>query len=250
MTDGSKITIHMEEKKDTEVVTPDATEEENSENAYPDESEQDQEDSSSQKKEPEIDYEAELEIEKKRGLPDPEKAKEAFKKRKEKREAEEGEETEEEDDKPLTRKDLSSIRQSVAKEMYADRVQEIAQRLSSSDAEARLIVEIHKNRTFPEGMPLPEQLEEAYVIANRKKILSTTAELKRALLSKDTVSKNTAGTHRDNVTTTTPKMSTADSAAYTRAGFTFDPKLKVFKKKLPNGFLFKDPKTKRTWTGK
>jgi hypothetical protein len=252
MTDGSKNTIpSMDTKENTEEKSSDAQVEETQENAKSNESEQDQEDSSSQKKETEIDYEAELEIERKRGIPDPIKAKEAFQKRKEKRQAEEEqiEEEESDDDKPLTRKDFLTIRQQVTKELYADRVQDIAKQLSSSDSEARLIVEIHKNRTFPEGMTLTDQMEEAYVIANRKKILSKNSELMRALQSKDTVSKNTSSGVRDNISSTAPKMSAQDMASYTRAGYAYDTKLKVFKKKLPKGFLYKDPRTKKTWQG-
>src|SRR3990167_2130689 len=72
----------------------------------------------------EIDYEAELEMEKKRGVPDPLIAKEAFKKRQQKREEEEDEEEDEE--KPLTRKEfekaLAKERQTAFKQAQADRI--------------------------------------------------------------------------------------------------------------------------------
>jgi hypothetical protein len=209
--------------------------------------EESEEKSSSQE---EIDYEAELIEEKKRGTPDPEIAKKAFKEREEKRKHKEEEEDDTEDeDKPLTRKDLQSIRHQMKSEVYSDRIQEIASELSSSTAEANLTIEIHKNRVYPESMPLKEQLEEAWIIANRKKILSKNKELGRALLSRKTASQDTATTHRDKMEGSTPKMNASDADSYKRAGYEYDAKNRVYKKKLPSGkWLVKDPKTKVTRT--
>lgn len=201
-----------------------------------------------------IDYEAELEAEKKRGVPDPKKAKEAFRKRSEKRHQDEDEEDADDDDKPMSRRELEEVikreRQTAYKQAQADRIQELARELSESDAEATYIMEIHKNRTFPESLSLREQLEEAAAIANRKRLVSKNKELTRALNSKNTASNGSAGTHKDGMSGSAPKMSAQDTAAYARAGFSFDTKSRIWKKPLPNKkFLFKDPKSKRTWIG-
>lgn len=192
----------------------------------------------------EIDYDAELEAERKRGKPDLEIAKKAFKERQEKRE----EVDESDDDKPLTRKDLARIRDEARKEANADRIREIAESLAENPKQVDLIVEIHKNRGFPEGMTLKEQVEEAFILANRKRIQSKLGELTRAVASKETVSRDAASTHRDPMEGTAPRMSADDTAAYKRAGFEYNQKSKAWAKKLPNGkTLFKDSKTKRTW---
>lgn len=202
----------------------------------------------------EIDYEAEIEAEKKRGVPDSKMAREAFKKREEKRAEDEEEDNEEEEDKPITRKEfeqaLRKERQTAFKQVHADRIEELATQLAESEPEARYIVEIHKNRVWPESMSLREQMEEAWIIANKKRVLSKNKELARALSSRDSVSKNFASAHRDGTEGVSPRMASDDLAAYKRAGFEYDGKSRVWKKKLPNGkFLLKDPKTKRSWIG-
>src|SRR3990167_8544514 len=107
-------------------------------------------------------YEAELKRERERaGAAEAAAADSAFKlreaKRKEKEEAEAKGETYE-DDKPLTAKELEAIlqkdREKTRKELQAGAVAEKARKLAGSEAEANLIVEIHKNRTFPEGLSL------------------------------------------------------------------------------------------------
>lgn len=194
------------------------------------------------------DYEADLEAERKRGKPDPEIARKAFQERHKKDKKKEGDDDEDDEDKPLTRKDLARIREEARREANADRIQEIAEALADDPKQVPLIIEIHKNRGFPEGMTLKEQLDEAYVLANRKKILSTNKELTRALASKDTVTRKSVDAQRDPQVGTAPKLSAGDAAAYARAGYVFDAKSRFYKKELPNKkHLFKDPKTKRTW---
>jgi len=156
-----------------------------------------------------------------------------------------------EDDKPITRKDLDAVvqstRQNLTKEFYATQITEIAKELSESDDEAAAIVEVHKSRTFPAHLSLRDQLEEVHAIVNRKRLISKNSELARANRSKETASNDSAGTYRDGQEGTAPKMSTSDTQAYERAGFIYDAKDKLYKKKLPNGnILIKDPKTKMT----
>ncbi len=201
-------------------------------------------------KEEKIDYDAELEAENKRA-PDLKKAAEAYKKRHEKKEEEPIEGEVDDEDKPITRKDLDAIlaqkTQQIRKETYSERIVEIASGLASSDAEAKLIVAIINNRQWPESLTLKEIGEEAYAIANRKRLLSQNSELARALRSKETASKETATTFRDGQPGSAPKMSSADAESYKRAGFVYDGKDRLWKKKMPNGkTLAKDPKTKQT----
>ena len=185
----------------------------------------------------EIDYEAELAKERERADTAEQaiiKAKLKVKKEKENAGSSEGEE-----DKPLTRREaemlFESQRKILQKEAHSDRIREIATQISSSDKEANLVVEIHKNRSFPENLSLREQLEESWAIANRKKLLATNAELVRALRSKDSAGNDTAVAHQETLKGSTPKLSANDKASYQRAGFTFNTTSKVWEKQLPNG---------------
>lgn len=200
------------------------------------------------------DYEAELEKERKaREAAEKALADARFKKSEAKRKAEESDDLEDdEDDKPLTKREhreiLAGLQSVILKETQSVRIGDIAKRLSSSDSEARLTIEIHKNRQWPSSIPLEQQLEEANAIANRKKLQSVNKELARALQGKDGVSKDSAGTHRDGMQGSAPKMSASDTAAYKNAGFSFNTTNKLWQKKLPNGKLLnKDPRTKRTF---
>ena len=216
-----------------------------------DQGEDDDEDGGTLKK---IDYQKELEIERKR-REDAEKllADRRYKSKHSKKVDEEEEEDEDDDeDKPLTRKELNSLlekqRLESQKEGQAERVMEVAMELAESKEEAELIAEIHKNRQFPTYLTVREQVEEAQAIANRKRDASKRSELNRALKAKEGVSKDSAGTYRDGQEGTKPKLTPQDDASYKRAGFAYEPKDKVWKKKLPNGkFLIKDPKTKATY---
>lgn len=163
------------------------------------------------------------------------------------------------EDKPITSKELQRIlaenTQQTEKRLNKSQIVEFARSLGESQDEIDAIVETHSNRVFPSDMSLTEQVEEAFAIVNRKKLISTNIELKRALLSKTTASTDVATTHRDPMQGTAPKMSPNDTASYKRAGFTFDTKDKVWKKKLPNTaqtgkFLIKDPKSKTTYIAK
>jgi hypothetical protein len=243
-----------EEKKnaDTAKAEAEAKAKEEQEQADADNAALDQDDPSKDKT---PDYKALLEEERKK-REDAEKAlaEKRFKssERKRKNEDDEDDIDDDEDDKPLTKKDLKSIlereRHTIQRETYSDRIIEIADEISDSPEEAELVVEIHRNRTFPSHLTLREQLQEAQAIANAKRLASKNGELKRALRSKDTASRDAAGTHRDPMEGTAPKMSAQDTESYKRAGFSFDAKDRLWKKKLPSGkFLIKDPKTKRTY---
>ena len=177
-------------------------------------------------------------------------AERAFKERKKKREGEEEGEESEEDDKPMTATQLRAIlaeeRQATQKEIMSSQIKEKAKALATSEAEANLIMEIHKNRTFPSYLSIDEQLEESLAIANRKKLVAQNEELRRALRSKDTKKTDTTGTYKETPKVGEPKLAVQDKQALIRAGFNWDGK--YYSKKMSNGkTLFKDWKTKKTF---
>lgn len=182
-----------------------------------------------------IDYDAELKREQERRIAAEKATAEiAFKLREKKRKEEEEDGFQEEEDKPLTAKELEIIlkqdREKTRKELQSEIISEKARKLAGSDSEAQLILEIHKNRSFPEGLSLDEQLEESYAITNRKTIMAQNAELKRALRSKETASDDVAGTQRESVPLNEPKISSHDMFAIKSAGFVWDGKANMWKK--------------------
>jgi len=197
-----------------------------------------------------IDYEAELKREReRREAAEKAAADAAFKLRERKRKGEDVEEDEVDEDAPLTGKQLQDIlrkeREQTKKELNASSIALKAREIAGSDSEAQLIIEIHKNRSFPDGLSLDEQIEEAYAIANRHKIVAENSDLKRALRGKDTISTNVAGTHRDSPALDEPKLSQGDVGAIKAAGFIWDGKTRLYVKKLPTGrTLSYNPKTK------
>ena len=246
----AKADAEAKAKADEEAANADRDDQDDSDDQG-DEDDEDEGDSSSKK----IDYKAELEKEKEARK----KAESliAFNKYKGKHKKDDEEEDEddhddEDDDKPLTRKQLTSIleenRQKTIRETNAERILELATEMADSPEEAELIVEIHKNRQYPSHLSMREQVEEAQAVANRKKLVSQKSELARALQGKRNVSKDNSGTFRDGQEGAKPKMASQDEASYKRAGFAYDTKDRLWKKKLPNGkFLIKDPKTKATY---
>src|SRR3990167_7996870 len=241
----------LEEQKAAELAQAEATakaeaeEKAKAERANETDEEREAREAEEKKARSQIDYEAELKREKERT----EKAKQAaadlaFKLREKNRQ-----EDDDEEDKPLTAKELEFIlqrdRQQTRKEFQSEIITEKAKKLASNEDEAKLVIEIHKNRTFPEGMSLDEQLEEAFAIANRKRLIAQNEELKRALRGKETTSDNVAGTHRDSLPTDEPKMSSADISALKAAGFNWDGKSGLYVKKISKErTLTFNPKTK------
>lgn len=169
-----------------------------------------------------IDYNAITEEEEGR-KPDPKKATEAFKGREDKREEIEVEVPEE---KPITmgqvQELIESSQQTTNKALLENNAVSIANTLSGNDEEAKAIMATWRNRVFPPNMALHEQMEEMQAIVNRKKNLSVNSELKRALKSKDNVSTDTAGTHRDSPEGDEPKLSSADAQGMKSAGLRWD----------------------------
>ena len=173
----------------------------------------------------------------------------AFKEREAKRE-EPGEADEpNEDDKPLTAKQLQTIlareRQTTQKTFEETRALEIARANTSSEQEAQAALVFWRNRVVPTG-DLNEDITFAIAGLNHRKTVAKNAELARALKGRDGISQDIATTQRD-TPESSPRIDAQTEQSYTRAGFSYDAKLKSWKKKLPNGkFLIKDPRTKKT----
>jgi hypothetical protein len=199
--------------------------------------------------ESEQDFKSELERERKaRAEAEKAAADLAFKLRDKKRRGEDEEDYG--DEKPLTASQLQAIlaeeRQATEKKLTTMEADKIASSMSGSDEEKELILEIHKNRSFPSHLSLAEQLEEAYLIANKKKIIGENNELKRALKGRQGVNNNSASTHHDEPVTSQPKISGADAQALSQSGFAWNGTTRRFEKKLSNGKkLVIDQKTKK-----
>ena len=197
-----------------------------------------------------VDYEAELVKERERRQKAEEKLDETRKRAKERyQEHHKEEETEDDDEeRPLTAREMNTILDErddrIRKETQAMRIGEIARKYATSEAEAQLIVEIHKNRSFPSSLSLEEQIEEAYAIANRKRIMAKNEELTRALRSRETITRG-GGQYRDSaLSANEPKLGAADIQAIKSAGFVWDAQQRLYKKTLAKGKnLFFDPKT-------
>lgn len=158
------------------------------------------------------------------------------------------EDDEDDEDKPLTKRELEALleenSQKTEKRLMAGQIRKCAEDLAESPDEADYIIEIHKNRTFPSHLSIEDQVREAHAIANAPRLRSKNKELARALQGKDSASKDSASSYRDPMSGNAPRQSSADQAAYKRAGFSFDTTSKLWTKKLPNGkTLVKDPKT-------
>ena len=198
-----------------------------------------------------VDYDAELVKERERRKKAEEKLEETQRKASERREwklKQEREEESDEEERPMTASEMRALlaeeREATRKEFQSTRITEIARSMAASESEAQLIVEIHKNRSFPSTLSLEEQLEESYAIANRKRIMAQREELVRALHSKETRVIG-GGQYRDSVMTTSePKLGAADIQAIKSAGFVWDAQQRLYKKSLAKGKnLFFDPKT-------
>lgn len=162
----------------------------------------------------------------------------AFKLREKKRN---DEEEVEEEEKPLTASQLQIVlakeREATRKEMQAAEIDRIASGHSTSETEKQLILEIHKNRSFPNHLSLGEQIEECYLLANKKKILGENSELKRALRGKGGISNDFSSTHHDALSGTAPKIAASDNAELARVGFKYNLTTKRYEKKLSNGSM-------------
>lgn len=243
----------MSEEKPTEEVV------ESTESDVVDESVQDSETTNTEN---EIDYKAELELERKRAKDAEdaltltrERAQEKSRERRLKRQEAQGEEVTDEEvddgDAPISANQLQNIlaqeRQATTKKLQAQEIDLLAEQISSNDDEKALLIEVHKNRTFPSNLTLSEQIEESHLIANKKKILGRNAELTRALRGKDLTTKGAPSVHHDPPKVGEPQLSSADKKALTSSGYEWNSTSRTYDKKMPNGkILRRDSKTKKT----
>ncbi len=197
-----------------------------------------------------IDYKAELAAERERTkTAEKALADKRFKDAEKKRKADLDDESDDadDDDKPVTRKELDAVRFETRREVQKERALEIAKTMSTSDDEAELIVAKWSNRSFPEGTTLSDQIEEAYAITHRKKLIGERNEALRALKNKDGVNRNAASSHKESAPGNEPKLSSQDEQAIKASGFSWNGTSRQFEKKLSNGdMLVRDSKTKQT----
>ncbi len=245
-----------EEELDEEVEEEESEEEEAEESEEEEESDEDDEsdDEDSQDDDKKIDWKAKAEEERiARKKAEDALAGKRFKKSEKKRKGEdedEGDEDEDDEDRPITKRDLRDILSQNNRETNVGQIKKIATDLTDDPDKAEYLIEIHSGRSFPVGMPLEEQLEEALAIVDRKHNASKTSELRRALRSKNTASRDAGSSHRNGQEGSKPKVEKSLEASLKTAGFKFDPKNRIFKKKLPSGkHLYKDTRSKpvKTW---
>ena len=130
-------------------------------------------------------------------------------------------------------------------ETQRDSIDQKLRSLATSDAEANLMIEISKSRTFPTHYSQDDIAEEIYAIANRKKMRLERDEALRALAGKDSASPGTGG-HHDSQRAGEPQMTEYDKEEHRRIGFLWNGTSRRYEKKLSNGhLLYKDPKTKK-----
>lgn len=161
----------------------------------------------------------------------------------------EEEEELDDDDKPITKAELLRIneeeRQKTDKMLNQERIESIASSLSVNEDEKALALEIHKNRTFPSGMTLKEQMEEAFVIANKGRLIGERNEALKALKNKP--SNNASSARQDIEDGNEPSIEGNIKVSLSRKGFVYNSTLKRYEKKLPNEkMMVFDVKTKKT----
>ena len=166
-----------------------------------------------------------------------------------KRSESEDDEGDDEDEKPLTRSEVSRMREQIRsdarKEANAERAVDLSERLTDTPEEADAVHAIWENRTWSEDVSLKQQIEEAYYIAHGPRLLAKLKELRRSNRSKQDRSHSSAeNSHPDGSRPADPEASAADKSEYARLGYTWNGKHYV--KKLEDGrTLMLDPKSKK-----
>lgn len=170
-------------------------------------------------------------------------------KRKEKDDVEEVDVSDDEElDKPVTRRELAQRDQRIEKSATRNIALSIARANTSTEAEAQAGLQFWDTRVIPTGN-LEEDVLFALAGINRKRTVSKTVEVARALRSKETALHSTAVVHREQSPAGEPKISPQDAVAIKQSGMVWDGTKRLYKKPLGNGkknFYF-DPKTKRRW---
>ena len=199
-----------------------------------------------------VDYSQKLDAERKR-IADKVKAAEAFRERRQRREADDPHEGEEaHDDEKLTVQELIRILDERDRKheerFFHDKMEQAARELASSDEEASAIVQYAQSRIVPTG-DYQEDIRLAFGALNYERLVAQNKELKRALIGKTTVRKDTITEgERDNTSSEPKNISAADRALLKNSGFSWDSQRKVYKKvnaKTKRKIIF-DPRTQIT----
>lgn len=184
-------------------------------------------------------------------------ARERFKtaeaKKKKPSEANDGENNDEDADKPLTRRELDARlaenREQVRREFQSEETTKKIKAITKSDAETRLVEQVFTATHFPSWMPLDEQIENAYLIANKKHLTQKNAELMRALNGKGTVVTEISSSQREGGSSNEPRLDPNTATMLKQTGYTWNAPSRAYIKKLGSGrTLFYDPKSKKRWT--
>lgn len=154
----------------------------------------------------------------------------AFKNREKTRKPDKVEEVADED-KPLTRREYHEMRVSEQKASIGT----IVASFTDDETLKELVIEKHRNRTFPSNLSLKEQLEECYNSTASKKIAGERDEALRALKGKEGASNDSAGTHHDAPQGSQPKVEATLAVEMARVGFKYNKKAKRWEKPLDGG---------------
>jgi hypothetical protein len=158
------------------------------------------------------------------------------------------EDEEDNDDKPLTKAELSEIlaenEQKNKKVIQKQNAEALADRLAGSEDEKKLILAKWENRTFPANYSLEEQIKESYVLANGNKLIAERDEALRALKGKSGINRDTAENHIEPQPTKDSEITGDLKTVIGRRGFVFNNQTKQYEKTTANGKkLIYDKKT-------
>lgn len=138
-----------------------------------------------------------------------------------------------EEEKPVTQKQLHEF---MAKERKGEIVRIVSD--MTDDVKVReLTILTHKNRTYPANSSLQEQLQEAYLVANKDKVLGENSELKRALSGNKNALTDASQNHQDSPKVGEPNMSAADKQELARHGWKWNGTSRKYEKKIKSGML-------------
>jgi len=208
-----------EEKEVVDTTDPQASEEQEE---FVDESKEESEEPS------QIDYKSELEVEKKRR----ERAEFALYKSKQdkKEEPEEKTDFDPSEIKNLIKEAIGGELGVVRHELDKARVEQMAHDRATNSGEADLILWHYTNSIKPTGN-LKEDMDNAYVLANRKKFVQENSEAKRALLSKDKKGAGSGAGQKPKPKSEVPQLSDSDKKFIESSGMKWNPESEQFEGK-------------------
>ena len=154
------------------------------------------------------------------------------------------------EDKPLTASQLETIlareRQETNKFLQSQKTEQLVRGMATSEDETQLILEIHKNRSWPSYIPLEKQVKEAFAIANADKLIGERNEALRALKGRQGVTTDSAVTYHDSPKPGEPHLEADTRLVLQQTGFTWNSSTSRYEKKLGNGnILYKDMRTNK-----